>query len=79
MSTLDYFNKKSTRDSSVDSQCSDFPFLQGVLPGSTTQAVCDETSKDRSINSSYVANVSRFCIAFINFALFFVFSLDCLY
>ena len=76
MSTLHYFNKKSTRDSSVDSQSSDFPSLQDVLPGSTTQAVCDETSKDRSINSSYDANVGGFCI---NFALFFVFSLYCLY
>ena len=81
MSTLNYFNKKSTRDSSVDGQSSGFPSLQDVLPGSTTQAVCDETSKDRSNKVTVVMLLMLADIALnlrINIVLFLYF-LDCFY
>ena len=40
-----YFDKKS-----ANGQSSNFPFLEGVLPGSTTQAVCNELQKTEAIN-----------------------------
>ena len=61
----------------MDGKSSDFPSLQDVLPGSTTQAVCHELSKDRSNKLTVVMLLllADFLLHLrIDIVLFFVFS-----
>ena len=66
----------------MDGRSSDFPSLQDVLPGSTTQAVCDELSKDRSniLTVVMLLMLADFVLHLhIDFVLFFVFFVFLVY